>query len=324
MNARAYIIIYIVLVAMLLSCKEGSGPKPSSGGEPYEVLVVTGNKELRALADSLLETSIPELPQHEPMFRLSHTDRLTAATQYARCIVGMETAPTGDGRTKVAYWHEKTARPQLIINITTPSVARLKADADKVGRTVRTLVNRFELTTEQERLEKHHSPKVSETIGRRMGWTLYLPTELSAMKWGTDFVWASSDTPEGVRCICLYTYPGKSLDPQRLIEMRDSVLGANIPGERPPMRMVTERRVAPIQKILRGKRQTVLETRGLWQMEGDAMGGPFVSRAVVDSQRGRVVVAEAFVYAPERKKGNMLRRLEAALHSLERVKEQNK
>lgn len=321
MNARAYIIIYIALVASLLSCKEGGAPKPRSGGEPYEVLVVTADKELRALADSLLGASIPGLPQREAAYRLSHADRLTAATQYARCIVGLEKAPTGDGQTKVARRRDEAARPQLVVTVTTPGAAQLRADMGKARRTVTSLIDRFELSAETERLQSHHSPKVSEAIGRRMGWTLCVPTELTAMKWGKDFVWASSDTPEGVRCLCLYAYPGTSLDPARLIAMRDSVLGANIPGERPPMRMATERRIAPLHRLLSQRRQTFLETRGLWQMEGDAMGGPFVSHAVVDSPRCRVIVAEAFVYAPERKKGNMLRRLEAALNSLEKVKE---
>ena len=57
--------------------------------------------------------------------------------------------------------------------------------------------------------------------------------------------------------------------------------------------------------------------RGLWEMEGDMMGGPFVSFARLDEVNNRVVVAEGFVYAPETdKKKNMMRRLEASLHTL--------
>ena len=45
-----------------------------------------------------------------------------------------------------------------------------------------------------------------------------------------------------------------------------------------------------------------METRGLWKMEHDAMGGPFVSHSRVDTLNNRVVVAEGFVYAPEKMK----------------------
>jgi len=49
-------------------------------------------------------------------------------------------------------------------------------------------------------------------------------------------------------------------------------------------------------------------------MEGDNMGGPFVSmaRSMADS----VLCIEGFVYAPEMNKRNLIRRLEAALYTL--------
>lgn len=44
------------------------------------------------------------------------------------------------------------------------------------------------------------------------------------------------------------------------------------------------------------------ELRGLWAMEGDMMGGPFVLHAIADEANGRVVVAEMIVYYPGGKK----------------------
>ena len=59
-----------------------------------------------------------------------------------------------------------------------------------------------------------------------------------------------------------------------------------------------------------------MEARGLWQMHNDAMGGPFVSHSRVDTINNRVIVVEGFVYAPEKMKRTMIRRLEAALYTL--------
>ena len=56
--------------------------------------------------------------------------------------------------------------------------------------------------------------------------------------------------------------------------------------------------------------------RGLWRMQGDMMGGPFVSHTRLDKKNHRVVVAEGFVYAPETDKRNFMRRIEAALFTL--------
>ena len=58
------------------------------------------------------------------------------------------------------------------------------------------------------------------------------------------------------------------------------------------------------------------EVRGLWSMENDMMGGPFVSHSVVDEVNNRVIVVEAFLFAPSRKKGDLMRKLEASLFSL--------
>jgi hypothetical protein len=57
-------------------------------------------------------------------------------------------------------------------------------------------------------------------------------------------------------------------------------------------------------------------------MENDMMGGPFVSHARVDRPNGRVVVVEAFVYAPEKKKRDLMRQLEASLYTLNLPQEQ--
>jgi hypothetical protein len=59
------------------------------------------------------------------------------------------------------------------------------------------------------------------------------------------------------------------------------------------------------------------ELRGLWEMQGDMMGGPFVSHARLDEKNNRVVVVEGFVFAPETNKRNYIRRIEAALYTLQ-------
>ena len=60
----------------------------------------------------------------------------------------------------------------------------------------------------------------------------------------------------------------------------------------------------------------VMEARGFWEMKNDMMGGPFVSHSSVDTVNNRVIVVEGFVYAPEKMKRTMIRRLEAALYTL--------
>jgi len=46
------------------------------------------------------------------------------------------------------------------------------------------------------------------------------------------------------------------------------------------------------------------------------MGGPFVSYSQVDTINNRVIVAEGFVYLPNKKKRELIRMLEASLQTL--------
>ena len=52
------------------------------------------------------------------------------------------------------------------------------------------------------------------------------------------------------------------------------------------------------------------------------MGGPYVSHHRVDTENNRVIVVEGFVYAPEKMKRGMIRRLEGSLYTLMLPEEQ--
>ena len=52
-------------------------------------------------------------------------------------------------------------------------------------------------------------------------------------------------------------------------------------------------------------------------MRNEAMGGPFVSHSRVDEKNNRVITVEGFVYAPEKMKRGLIRRLEGSLYTLQ-------
>ena len=146
---------------------------------------------------------------------------------------------------------------------------------------------------------------------------LNVPSDITSDKDTTDFYWASNNANTGRMDVVVYTFPytdANTFSQEYFRAMRDSILGANIPGAFPNSHMTTVPFGLSYEvKKLQGKYCGVL--RGLWKMEGDMMGGPFVSYARLDEANNRIVVAEGFVYAPETDKRNDIRRLEAALHT---------
>jgi len=234
---------------------------------------------------------------------------LAQSTRYARSIV-MVTKDSSLAKSRVRYDRNTYAKPQLIVRISTPSEDELRNVAPWLTR----LMVRFELDACAESLQKDQNTEAGREVAKMFGWQMLVPRELASMKKGTAFLWMSDNGKLTMSNICVYTYSGTTLDPVTLMDKRDSIMARNIQGETPQMRMATERRIP----IVTEKTADGMVCRGLWQMENDAMGGPFVCRAVVDTVRGRIVVAEGFLYAPGRKKSDKMHRLEAALNTLKK------
>jgi hypothetical protein len=79
--------------------------------------------------------------------------------------------------------------------------------------------------------------------------------------------------------------------------------------------MIAENRVPNLFNITRKDGNYAAETRGLWRVENDFMGGPFVNLAILDLLQNRVVVLDGYVYAPGKDKRNFLRQVEAMMYS---------
>ena len=65
----------------------------------------------------------------------------------------------------------------------------------------------------------------------------------------------------------------------------------------------------------------VLSKRGLWEMKGDAMGGPYVMHRIhrqtsKAAKPGYSLYIIGFVYAPEMKKKILIKQLEAAISTI--------
>lgn len=56
-----------------------------------------------------------------------------------------------------------------------------------------------------------------------------------------------------------------------------------------------------------------LEARGIWEMEHDFMGGPFISRVLLSPEKDRLFFIEAFLYAPGMEKRNLMQELNLIL-----------
>ncbi len=82
--------------------------------------------------------------------------------------------------------------------------------------------------------------------------------------------------------------------------------------------MVIEQKVPVSCRSFRRDETDFIEMRGLWNLEGGFMGGPFISYAFIDSATTRAVVVTGFVYAPREEKRELLRQVEALMYTVKK------
>lgn len=326
MKPKAVIRLLLCLVVMLATaCNDADTGLPKSAGRPSEVLLVG---DVDSIVAKALTADIVALPQPEPMFDIKTNgkanikkngktngktngkgsngsdaqDALNAVSRLERNIVVVNIDPTLFTRTAVRYERNVFAAPQIIVYVNTPSAQALKSD---IGRChIDRLLLQNELTAHAERLKRHHEKGVEDDIKRMFGCSMTIPKGMRVNVRGQQFVWISDNNPTKMSNICLYTS-----------ENRDSVMRINLKGETDSMFMTTVGgSVVTTTGTSRDNMSTTLR-RGLWQMQGDAMGGPFMSRTI-HMPHGKTIVAEAFVFAPGEQKRDIMRRLEASVQTL--------
>ena len=322
--------LFIIIATAIITAACGDGNTsllmPASSGLPYEVLVVCDENVWQAPAGralfDVLDTDVPALPQSERSFRISHT----APTAFSRLlksfrnVIEVKIDRTQYTQTKFKYSKDKFAQPQIILTIQSPSATDLEEYVKKNAQVIIDFLTSAEMNRELADLKKKHSEQFMDSIKSKFGCEMYIPRNIRGIKSGKDFLWASdiSNHNSSIQNFVVYSYPYTSVDNfsrENYIQKRDSIMKINIPGNRPDRYMATDTMFVDLFDT--EYRQRYMQVaKGLWQMENDMMGGPFVSHQVVDEKNGRIIVAEAFIYAPNKKKGDLMRKLEAALFSL--------
>lgn len=303
---------------------------PVASGRPYEVMVVLDSVVWKRPAGralfNVLDTDVPGLPQSERSFRISQVEEkdFNRTINIFRNIILVNIDPAQFSQTRMKFTRDKYAMEQIVLTINSPS----EADLEKFCTQYRQDIVDFLTKTEMNRLIKHlhkeHSKAVYDLAWQIFQCKFYAPKEIKSWKKGEKFFWASNNTASGLQNICMYSYPyegPETFNKEYMLHKRDSIMKKNIPGEKPNMYMATDTLCTLVKPIVVHK-EFAMEARGLWYMENDCMGGPFVSISRVDTESNEVVVAEGFVYAPEKMKRGLMRRLEGSLYTLSLPHEQ--
>ena len=298
---------------------------PNASGLPYEMLVVMDDEQwerpLGRAVFNVLDTDVPGLPQSERSFRITRVAPSGMSSNMFRIMRNILKVDIQNIYTqpKLKFARDVYAYPQMVMTLQASDEASLAKYVEDNAQSIIDFFTRAEMNREINNLREEHNPEVSRLAKEIIGVDVWVPWELNKFKKGKDFLWASTNTGKKDMSIVLYSYPytdENTFTLEYFLDKRDSVMKANIPGGPEGSYMATQRDFVYVEDAtVHGKYAQV--ARGLWRVKGDRMGGPFVSHSRVDEVNGRVVVAEAFIYAPESLKRDLMRRMEAALYTLQ-------
>lgn len=317
------ILLLLLMAVSLVGCKKEM-LFPVASGRPYEVLVVMDNQAWERPAGralfAVLDTDVPGLPQSERSFHFSQCspNDLDRVLKLFRNVIFVDIDPKMYTHTKLKFMRDKFAMEQIWITLQSPSEEDFEEYCIKNRQYIVDFITKTEMNRFIKILEEKHSELVSNLAKDLFNCNVWAPEELQSSKRGDNFFWASNNTSSGLLNMCIYSYPyygPETFNKEYVLAKRDSVMMRNIPGSTPGMYMKTDTLYTDCRPItVHG--QYAYESRGLWYMENDGMGGPFVSQSRVDTTRNLVIVTEGFVYAPEKMKRGLIRRIEASLYTL--------
>lgn len=324
MKTYSLLISMLFLLILTGACHSGS-VLTNATGLAYEVVVVMNQEDWKGEAGQAvkaeLTSDVPGLPQSEPALKITYVQPkdFNGLLKYVRNILIVKIDASLYTKVSLSYENDPWAKNQVVVTLTAPSQEAIVQYANEHPKQLVDFFVKVEMNRAISQLEKNYSSVVMDRLKADFDVMLNAPANMTYYRDTTDFFWASNNANTGRTDLVVYTFPytdPNTFTTDYLIAKRDSVMKANLPGAFPNSYMATETRAGIEYKpmTLNGKYAGMM--RGLWRMEGDMMGGPFVSLVRLDEKNNRVVVAEGFVFAPETDKRNFIRRIEAALYTL--------
>lgn len=326
------------------SCDEGR-TLPSATGSIYDCLVVAPSTPLNAeqraviaeaypnttgssyvaevtdvqqLVSAVLNETMPCMPQAETYFKTTcvRPQDFDNFLKPTRNLLIVDVDPHRYTQTRIRYQNDLYSHPQAVVRIQAASTDSLVAWWLEHGTEVRTWIVEREMDRAKTYLRGATNGDVRKAL-KKMEVDMLVPSDYTLIKDSDNFVWCCNNKGPMRKDIIVYRQPytdALQLTLGELLDARDRIVGGAVSAAEAGSHMGTEYKTLPpvISAIPYGA-----EVRGLWRMyDGPAMGGPFVSRSIVDASGRWVVTAETFVFAPGQKKRSALRQAEAILRTM--------
>lgn len=325
---KCQIFTLLIVLTLAFGCKESkTRVLPSSGGKTCEVLVVCEKTDFNgAIGDTIrayFQQAQLGLNQFEPLFSLANVNMGTfndaKMFQTMRNIIIVDIDP--QATTKFEAFKNVHSAPQIVFNFLAPS----KEAFYKLLQEKRSLMLAFFYENEIERIQKTFRPsentEITDRLKKVFGFSMVFPDGYNISLIKKNFAWIRKEAKETSQGVLIYTFPyeGENVfSTKNMIERRNEIVEQYVLGPTEGSNMTTETSIPmfyPASKNISFKGNYCFETRGLWKLERDFMGGPFVNYMFLDEKNKQVIMLDAYLYSPRKPKRDLLIQLEGIIHS---------
>ena len=293
----------IVFLFVLSACSDGIKTLPSSTGILSEVIFVVEDalweNQVKDVAFRTFGVPIQGLTQDESSFRViqvNHSEFKSILKTHKNIVIIAKNVPTSNQQ-------DKWANDQLVVQLEFKHEDNeLTKDLNKVKaifefREIRILRNSISKSS-QKIQEKHIKEEFNiETL---------IPSEYTIIKDTVALFWATynPEKQEEIKHLFVFSFEPKEINlQQEVLQKTDSIFAKYLLGAKQGQHVKIEDMFSPIY--------SENTYRGLWKLNGGFMGGPFLIKTYFIDKK--VVVTVGLIFAPNDRKRNYIRTLEAIL-----------
>ena len=311
---RITIILFFLIIT--LSCSDNQQKLlPASSGNINNVSVVSSDELWDGAVGDIIRENfgrpIYGLPQIEPVFSLSHIPSkvFSGFATKSRTILKVDISE----KEGVFNFKNTYASPQRIIQITANSVDKIIEIINENLNSIYSTMYLNEIQEKQRRISKNLNQ--TQAIKNSTGLTLRFPSAYRVAKVDSNFVWIRRDIETGSVNLFVSRYNDKNNS--SILKIRDSISKHHIPGPVENTFMSTDPIYTPSSQQITIRGKQILETRGLWEIKGQFMAGPFLNyQFESNTKQDEYIMLDGFVYSPGSSKREYVFELEAIMRSL--------
>lgn len=322
---KSFKIVALTFIFLSVSCKQTSDATkrylPESTGAVNSLIVVAENAHWQGEVGDLIREIFAQpakgLSPIQPIFSITQIPPkiFEGAVVNSRSILFVAQDSLSLGHVKKDVY----ASPQKVAVVKGTNQEELITNLNAIADQAIVSFKETELLEAQRRFTR--SLNKENALQEKFGIQMNIPSAYSLGKQEDNFVWFDRQIPKGNMNIIAYSMPEDSFSNDStfvadIVKMRDSIGKKYVPGPYENTFMMTEKAFAPyvFPADIGGKKGA--EAKGIWEINGYPMAGPFLTYIINDKENNRKLVIEGFAFAPSTVKRDYMFELEAILKTI--------